>query len=61
VYPSINCERCGTDCTGQTFFAMTHVEPYETWCNTCYGAHHGLEDDDEEGEDVDEEGKEGKE
>jgi hypothetical protein len=40
---------------------MTHVEPYETWCNTCHGAHHGLVDDDEEGEEVGEEGKEGKE
>jgi hypothetical protein len=42
---------------------MTHVDPYETWCNTCYGAHHGLEDDGEEGGrgEVREEGAEGKE
>ena len=58
-YPTINCERCGTDCTQS--FVVTHVEPYETWCNACHGAHHGLEDDDEEGEEVDEEGTEGKE
>ena len=61
VYPTINCERCGTDCTGQPFFAMTHVDPYVTWCKTCHDAHHGFEDNDEEGEEVDEEGTEGKE
>ena len=58
---SINCDRCGAHCGGKPVFPMTHVEPCELWCNTCHGAHHGLEDDDEEGGEFDEEETEGKE